>query len=65
MHFHTYKLMRDNAGIHQLQFDNRYSTDSNGIAESLGLQASPKVELAEILKLIESKLSNDTLFTPM
>jgi hypothetical protein len=43
--------------------DRRLSTDSEGMAICLGLQAEAKVELEEILKNIESKLSDDTLLS--
>lgn len=65
MQLHTYQLLQAQDGNFEIQLANRYSTDSNGIAESLGLQASPRVELDEIIRLIETKISKDTLFTPL
>lgn len=65
MQLHIYQMTQGEDGFYEIQLHNRYSTDSNGIAESLGLQASPQVELSEIIKLIESKINKDTLFTPL
>lgn len=36
-------------------------TDSDGIAESLGLKASPRVELDEIIRMLEAKISEKTI----
>jgi len=65
MHIHTYKFIQAENGTLQLELANRLSTDSNGIAKSLGLQVSPKIELEEIVKLLESKISDATLFSPI
>jgi hypothetical protein len=48
-------------GVSTRSTDEVMSTDTNGIARSLGLQVSPKVELEEILALLESKIAEDTL----
>jgi hypothetical protein len=63
MHIHTYKLKQIKDGAFRLEFDAQFSTDAAGIAKSLGLQSDPNVELEEIIELLESKLSDDTLFT--
>jgi len=60
LHIHTYRLSQGAAGTFHIAFDSRYSTDSNGIATSLGLSTSPRVELQEILAFLESKLSPAT-----
>jgi len=65
MHIHTYKFTQAENGALQLELGNRFSTDSNGIAKSLGLQISPKIELEEIVKILESKISDATLFNPI
>lgn len=65
MQLHTYQLLQAQDRNFEIQLSNRYSTDSNGIAESLGLQASPKVELQEIIRVIETKISKETLFIPL
>lgn len=63
MHLHVYKLSKSDEGQFRLELGPRFSTDANGIAESLGLQAEAKLELEEIIKLLETKISNETLFT--
>ncbi len=63
MHFHTYTLDRTESGSFRLNLDSRLSTDADGIAECLGLQADPKIELEEIISLLESKMTEDTLLT--
>ena len=65
MHIHTYGFTQAVAGVFQLELASRYSTDSNGIAKSLGLQASPKVELEQIIRTLETKISDATLFDPL
>jgi hypothetical protein len=44
MHFHAYELRKEGAG-YLLKLKERISTDTAGIAMSLGLQADTKVEL--------------------
>lgn len=65
MHFHAYSLDRQKDSSYRLSLAKRLSTDSEGISECLGLQAEARVELAEILKALESKISAATLFTPV
>jgi len=60
MHIHSYKFARVDGGVFHLSLASRYSTDSNGIATSLGLSASPKVELQEIIAILEDKISEVT-----
>jgi hypothetical protein len=60
MHIHSYKFARADAGVFRLTLDSRYSTDSDGIATSLGLSVSPKVELEEIIAVLEDKISEET-----
>lgn len=55
MHFHAYALA-ESTGQWHLRLADRASTDGIGIARCLGLQASAKVELAEILALIDARL---------
>lgn len=62
MHFHSYRLTREAAG-YKLQLDQRWSTDRDGIARCLGLQGEANVELEELVRLIEAKLSPGTVFT--
>lgn len=63
MHFHSYSLHQEDSGIFKLTLKERYSTDSPGISMLLGLQAEANIELGLINKILESKISDDTLFT--
>lgn len=60
MHFHPYSLSLS-GDEYRLQLGTRFSTDRNGIAWCLGLQGEAKVELTELLKQIENKLSATSL----
>lgn len=62
MHIHSY-VIRNDKSIYKIELDRRLSTDSEGIATCLGLQAEAKVELEEIVANIESKLSDETLLS--
>ncbi len=59
MHFHAYELKKP-ADTYRLNLVERLSTDANGIAACLGLQATAKVELETILTQIEAKLPGST-----
>lgn len=62
-HFHVYHLMQNQeSSAFRLELDVRFSTDADGIAESLGLQTSHKMELETINKLLAAKMSDKTLF---
>jgi hypothetical protein len=62
-HFHIYHLMQNQEnGAFRLELDARFSTDADGIAESLGLQTSHKMELETITMLLAAKMSEKTLF---
>ncbi len=63
MHIHSYELDQAGDGSFRLNLESRFSTDTNGIAECLGLQADPRVELEEIITFLESKITKDTLLT--
>lgn len=65
MHFHSYRLERQTDNSLKLRFDSRLSTDAEGVAACLGLQVEARVELQEIIKVLESKISQDTLFRPL
>jgi len=62
VHIHSYDLKNKNNHL-RLSLDTRVSTDSNGIAESLGLNAQAKVELQDIISTLEQKLSEDYRLT--
>lgn len=61
MHFHSYQLKPTDNG-HRLLLTERMSTDTVGIATCLGLQSEANVALDVIVKLIENKLTKQTLF---
>ena len=63
MHIHSYNMAKQENGTYLLQLDSRLSTDSQGIAVCLGLQAQASVELEKIVQQLETKISRDTLFT--
>jgi hypothetical protein len=61
LHIHTYELLdAEDAGYH-LQLEAQLSTDSDGVARALGLQADPKLELDGLLRLLEAKMNDHTL----
>ncbi len=62
LHIHTYALNRGDDFSFRLGLSSRYSTDADGVARSLGLQADPNVALEHIIGLLEAKISSKTLF---
>jgi hypothetical protein len=62
MHFHSYSLYKNNS-LYSLRLANRLSTDSNGIALFIGLQAEARIELDLVFKAIQGKLSDRTLLS--
>jgi hypothetical protein len=65
MHFHAYGIAEQPDHAYRLTLQSRLSTDAEGIALCLGLQAEARVELEEIIKALEAKISPATLFTPV
>jgi hypothetical protein len=63
MHIHSYRLLGQPEGPFRLDLESRWSTDANGISKCLGLKAEPKVELDEIIRVLEEKISDETLLT--
>lgn len=59
LHFHSYSVMGKESL--SLQLKDRMSTDSEGIAKCLGLNAEARVEISSILQAIEQKLTVETL----
>lgn len=55
IHIHSYNFSRENNKL-KLTLDTRVSTDSAGIAKCLGLNAERKVELQNLIKILEPKL---------
>lgn len=62
MHIHSYSMKKSKGRGYRLELDSRLSTDTQGIAVSLGLQAEANMELETIIKQLESKISPETLF---
>jgi Restriction endonuclease NotI len=65
VHFHPYELNVTRSKSFQLELQVRLSTDADGIATCLGMQAEAKVELADIVEALESKISKTTRFRPV
>jgi Restriction endonuclease NotI len=59
LHVHAYNLEHENAG-YRLRLGQRWSTDAAGIAMALGLQNEARVELAELVRQLERKVSDRT-----
>lgn len=62
VHFHSYDVVEEDNGLH-LALDTRVSTDTNGVAECLGLNAEANVELKDIIALLEPKLLDEYRLT--
>ncbi len=58
VHIHSYDFIKQENKFH-LVLDQRISTDSIGIAQCLGLNANSKLELQDIIRLLESKLTEN------
>lgn len=65
VHFHAYGMTKQQDHSYRLTLQSRLSTDADGIARCLGLQAEARVELEEIVKALQAKISPATLFTPI
>jgi len=63
MHIHSYDLARTDNGTFRLNLNSRLSTDTEGVARFLGLQANANIEFEKIIKQLEARISTDTLFT--
>ncbi len=64
MHFHAYGMEIQVDRSFRLVMQSRLSTDAEGIGLCLGLQAESRVELDQILRALQSKISSSTLFVP-
>ncbi|MBK8949701.1 MAG: hypothetical protein IPM68_12840 [Flavobacteriales bacterium] len=60
MHLHAYRLGQEDSKF-KLELALRLSTDAIGIEKCLGLQVSSRVELEDILRNIEQRISTKTL----
>jgi hypothetical protein len=65
IHMHAYSMDHQPDRSYKLSMQSRLSTDTDGIAICLGLQAEARVELDQILNALQTKLSPATLFTPI
>ncbi len=64
MHLHAYRMVQRSTGSFKPTMQARLSTDAEGIGICLGLQGEPRVELEEILRALQARLSPATLFVP-
>jgi hypothetical protein len=62
MHFHGYEFGAGETE-HRIHLVERLSTDTDGIARCLGLQVSASVEMATIIRQLETKMSDRTLLS--
>lgn len=65
VHLHAYRMQKQSDGSYKLGMQNRLSTDADGISLCLGLQAEARVELEEIVRALQNKISAATLFSPV
>lgn len=65
IHLHAYGMTQATSKNFQLHLQSRLSTDTDGIATCLGLQAEARVDLAHIITALEAKISNATRFRPV
>ena len=63
MQIHSYRMSRKGERSYSLQLDSRSSTDSEGIAACLGLQAEANIDLERIVQVLETKISSHTRFS--
>ncbi len=65
MHLHSYKAQKIKGGDFTIALDSRLSTDIEGIARCLGLQAEARVEMEDIIHKLQKRISSRTLFNPL
>lgn len=65
MQIHSYRIDMQGDQSYKLMLDDRLSTDADGIARCLNLQAEANVALEQIVNVLESKISEATLFSLM
>ena len=61
VHIHSYSLIEADNNSLRLRLKDRISTDADGIALCLGLQAEAKIELEKITQYLEARISENTL----
>lgn len=62
MHLHVYHLEEQTDHSMMMAMESHLSTDAQGIAKCLGLQAEDRLELEQIVAALEAKLSSSTVF---
>lgn len=62
LHLHSYRMANDSTENFRLSLAARLSTDADGIAACLGLQAEARIEFDQIIATLQSKISSSTLF---
>jgi hypothetical protein len=65
IHLHAYSMSRASSGDFRLAMAARLGTDADGIGTCLGLQAEARIELAQIIEALQSKISASTRFVPV
>ena len=65
MHLHAYALEEQEDASHKLTLDSRLSTDMEGIASCLGLNAEARIQFQQIVQSLEARLSHKTRFIPV
>ncbi|MDE0510755.1 MAG: NotI family restriction endonuclease [Gammaproteobacteria bacterium] len=63
MQLHSYRLISKKDNTYSLELASRLSTDSEGIAMCLGLQAEANIGFEKIIQQLQAKVSEETLFT--
>ena len=61
MHLHSYRVMKQQERPLRIELDSRWSTDTEGIAACLGLQAEANIGLEKIISILETKISDGTI----
>jgi hypothetical protein len=64
MHFHAYRMELQADKSYKLAMQSRLSTDVEGIGLCLGLQAEARVDLDQIIRALQAKISTMTLLAP-
>jgi hypothetical protein len=63
VHLHSYELIAATTKTLRPSLQSRLSTDADGIATCLGLQAEPRVDLAHIVASLEARISDGNRFS--
>jgi hypothetical protein len=65
MHLHAYRMDAQADQSYKLTMQSRLSTDADGMALCLGLQAEARIELEQIIHALQAKISVSSLFVPV